>query len=67
MATQNPFYDLLKNLSEKDIEDFFEQEFLKPLLSQLDGGSEPAENIRQQRKQTIKIKNILLAKRREIK
>lgn len=64
---KNPFISLLKQVTEKDIEDLFEQEFLKPLLSQLDGGSELAENIRQQRKQTIKIKNIFLAKRKETK
>lgn len=51
--------NLLKDIPDKELEEFFEQEFLKPLLSQLDGGSEPAEKIRHQRQQTKKILQII--------
>lgn len=55
---------LKSDFTEKEIEDFFETNFLKPSLTQLDGNDEvPAETIRQQRKQTQKIKNFFLTLR----
>lgn len=46
---------------QRDIEEFFEIHFLKPLNTVLDGDEKvPAETIRHQRQQTNKIRNILL-------
>lgn len=58
------FSDLLKEAfqqPEEDIDAFFEEQFMKPLNSQLDGNpTVPAETIRQKRQQTNTIKNNLL-------
>lgn len=47
--------------SPKEVEAFFEEHFLKPLTTQLDGTETPAETIRHQRKQTNHIRNYLLS------
>ena len=60
------FLELIKSVSEKEIEDFFEKHFLAPLVASLDGDEKiPAEEIRQARKQTKKIKNIFLTLRQK--
>jgi hypothetical protein len=68
MPSKN-FYNLLKDsvksCSEQDVKDFFKEEFLDPLTNELDGSERPAEEIRQQRKQTIKIQNKLLTYRQK--
>lgn len=50
-------------IPKKDLEDFFEEKFQKPLLMQLDAGSLAPEVFKYQREQTTKIKNILLTYR----
>lgn len=59
------FKSILKSdFTKEEIEEFFETNFLKPSLVQLDGSEEvSAEAIRQQRKQTQKIKNFFLTLR----
>jgi hypothetical protein len=51
------------DMPKEEVEAFFEKHFLQPLVNQLDSQEEkdlPAEYIRQQRKQTKKIMQILL-------
>lgn len=45
---------------ENEIKEYFEKEIEKPIINQLAQTEEPAENLRQQVKQTKKILNILL-------
>lgn len=56
--------EVLLQASDAEITQFFEQKFLVPLNSELDGNEKvPAETIRHQRQQTNKIRNILLTYR----
>jgi len=60
------FLELIKSVPSQEIEDFFKKHFLDPLMVSLDGDEKiPAEEIRQARKQTIKIKNIILTLRQK--
>lgn len=57
------FKALFQELTDSEINEFFETYFLAPTLTQLDAGEIPAEEIRQQRKQIKKIKNFFLTLR----
>lgn len=55
--------EALKLIPKKDLEDFFEDQFLKPLLRNLDASSLAPNDFKMQRQQTITIKNHLLTYR----
>lgn len=54
---------VLSDLTKEELEQFFQENFLNPLTMQLGNDETPAESIRQQYKQTQKIKNFLLTLR----
>lgn len=53
----------LKMIPEKELQNFFEEHFQKPLLMNLDAGILAPDEFKNQRKQTINIKNYLLTYR----
>lgn len=55
--------EALLGVSEKELREYFTTTFETPIVIQLKGGSEPAENLRTQIKQTEKILNCLLTLR----
>lgn len=60
------FKEFFGQVSDAEFTTFFEEKFLVPLNSTLDGDEKvPAETIRHQRQQTNKIRNILLTNRKK--
>lgn len=61
--SDNVIKEALNLIPKKDLEDFFEDNFQRILLMQLDSGTLSPEVFKYQREQTTKIKNILLTYR----
>ena len=59
---ENSLRDALRDCTDEQLSEFFDEKFLKPLTAELDNTTSevPADTIRHKRQQTNNIKNIFL-------